>query len=299
MKTWGYYWRNADRRHVMLMGYVFICPVVIYSLVTAFVPMVVSFYLSFTRYNMLTPAKWVGLANYRTILFADDLFWRALRNTAQYALEVLPINIILSLGLAVLVNRALRGITLFRTVYYLPVVTSIIAASMIWLWVYDPDAGLLNLLLSRFFHLPPIDWLGNPRLALHSLVLMRVWKGIGWNMVLYLAGLQGIPDSLYESAKIDGASSVQQFRFITWPMLKPVTYYIVIMGLISTFQTFGEIYAMTRGGPLDSTTTVGFLIYQRAFSHFEMGEASAIAFILFVIIFGLSLLNVKYFQYRE
>lgn len=283
----------------MLMGYVFICPVVIYSLVTAFVPMVVSFYLSFTRYNMLTPAKWVGLANYRTILFSDDLFWRALRNTAQYALEVLPINIILSLGLAVLVNRALRGITLFRTAYYLPVVTSIIAASMIWLWVYDPDAGLLNLLLSRFFHLPPIDWLGNPRLALHSLVLMRVWKGIGWNMVLYLAGLQGIPDSLYESAKIDGASSVQQFRSITWPMLKPVTYYIVIMGLISTFQTFGEIYAMTRGGPLDSTTTVGFLIYQRAFSHFEMGEASAIAFMLFVIIFGLSLLNVKYFQYRE
>ncbi|MEW6106100.1 MAG: sugar ABC transporter permease [Bacillota bacterium] len=298
MKTWRYYWRNGDRRHVMLMGYLFICPVVIYSLVTAFVPMAVSFYLSFTRYNMLTPAKWVGLANYRTILFSDDLFRTALRNTAQYAVEVLPVNIILSLGLAVLVNRAIRGITLFRTAYYLPVVTSIIAASMIWLWIYQPDAGLLNLLLSRFLHLPPIDWLGNPRLALHSLVLMRVWKGVGWNMVLYLAGLQGIPGYLYEAAKIDGASPAQQFRAITWPMLKPVTYYIIIMGLISTFQTFGEIYAMTRGGPLDSTTTVGFLIYQRAFSHFEMGEASAIAFILFVIIFGLSLLNVKYFQYR-
>lgn len=282
----------------MLTGYLFICPVVIYALVTAFVPMVVSFYLSFTRYNMLTPAKWVGLANYRAILCSDDLFRAALRNTTQYAMEVLPLNIVVSVGLAVLVNRAVRGMTLFRTAYYLPVVTSIIAASMIWLWIYQPDAGLLNLVLSRLFHLPPIDWLGNPRIALHSLVLMRVWKGVGWNMVLYLAGLQGIPAYLYEAATIDGASPAQQFRAITWPMLKPVTYYVIVMGLISTFQTFGEIYAMTKGGPLDSTTTVGFLIYQRAFSHFEMGEASAIAFILFIIIFGLSLLNVKYFQYR-
>lgn len=279
----------------MFMGYLFICPVLIYSLVTAFAPMVISFYLSLTRYNMLTTAKWVGLANYQTIL-ADDLFWRALRNTAQYALEVLPINIILSLGLAILVNRSIRGIALFRTAYYLPVITSIIAASMIWLWIYQPDAGLLNLLLVRLFHLPAVDWLGNPRLALHSLVFMRVWKGVGWNMVLYLAGLQSIPADLYESAKIDGASQVQQFKSISWPMLKPVTLYIVIMGLIGTFQTFGEVYAMTKGGPLDSTTTLGFLIYQRAFGHFEMGEASAIAFILFIIIFGLSLFNVRYLQ---
>lgn len=297
MKGFAYYWGNRTRRQAMLMGYAFIAPIVLYVFVTNVIPILSSFYLSFTDYDVLSPAKWVGLENYRTVLFHDAVFWTAMKNTIQYSLEVLPLNIVLSLGLALLVNQKLRGIRVFRTLYYLPVVTSMIAISMIWLWLYDKDAGLINLVLD-LFGIEPIDWLGTPVLALHSLVLMRVWKGIGWNMVIYLAGLQGIPKYLYEAAMIDGASSWTQFRRITWPMLKPVTYYVIVMGLISTFQTFAEVYAMTKGGPLDSTTTVAYLIYQRAFGYFEMGNASAVAFLLSVVILSLSLVNVKYFQSR-
>lgn len=281
----------------MLMGLLFVAPVVAYVLVIHFIPIASSLYLSFTDYNVLSRPKWVGIANYVKLLFDDSLFWTAMRNTAQYSLEVLPLNIAISLGLALLANRATRGIVIFRTLFYLPVVTSIIAVSMIWLWLYQPQSGLINLLLGKL-GIGPIDWLGTPGLALHSLVIMRVWKGVGWNMVIYLAGLQGIPQYLYEAAEIDGASAVSRLRYITWPLLKPVTYYIIVMGLISTFQTFGEVYAMTSGGPLDSTTTVAFLIYQRAFQYYEMGEASAVAFLLFLVILGLSLANIGYFQSR-
>lgn len=291
------YWKNRARRHAMLTGYLFVAPVVVYVLVIHFIPIASSLYLSFTDYNILTAPKWVGVANYVKLLFRDDLFRRAMRNTAQYSLEVLPLNIAISLALALLVNRATRGIVIFRTLFYLPVVTSIIAVSMIWLWLYEPRTGLINLILGKL-GVGPVNWLGNPALALHSLVLMRVWRGVGWNMVIYLAGLQGIPQYLYEAADIDGASGLGKFRYITWPMLKPVTYYIIVMGLISTFQTFGEVYAMTGGGPLDSTATVAFLVYQRAFQYFEMGEAAAVAFLLFLVILALSLANIRYFQTR-
>lgn len=279
------------------MGYLFVLPVVLYVTVVHFIPIAASLYLSFTRYTILSHPTWVGVTNYARLLFDDALFWRAMRNTAQYALEVLPLNIAVSLGLAILVNRVARGAVLFRTLFYMPVVTSIIAVSMIWLWLYEPRSGLLNLLLDKV-GLGPVNWLGNPALALHSLVVMRVWRGVGWNMVIYLAGLRGIPQEFYEAADIDGASGIKKFLHITWPLLKPVTYYIIVMGLISTFQTFGEVYAMTAGGPLDSTTTVAYLIYQRAFQYYEMGEASAMAFSLFLVIFGLSLINVRYFQAR-
>ena len=291
------YWKNRARRHTMLMGYLFVAPMALYVLIVHFIPIASSLYLSFTDYNILTAPKWVGVANYVKLLFRDDLFRRAMRNTAQYALEVLPLNIAISLALALLVNRATRGIVIFRTLFYLPVVTSIIAVSMIWLWLYEPRSGLINLILGKL-GVGPVNWLGSPALALHSLVLMRVWRGVGWNMVIYLAGLQGIPQYLYEAAEVDGASGLGKFRYITWPMLKPVTYYIIVMGLISTFQTFGEVYAMTGGGPLDSTTTVAFLVYQRAFQYFEMGEASAVAFLLFGVILVLSLVNIRYFQTR-
>ena len=160
-------------------------------------------------------------------------------------------NIAISLLLAILVNQELKGVAFFRTVFYLPVVTSIIAVSMIWMWIYNYQVGLLNSILG-LFGLGPFDWLRNPKLALHSLAIMRVWKGVGWNMVIYLAGLQGIPRYIYEAATIDGASAWTQFRRLTWPLLRPVTYYIIVMGLISTFQSLVK-YAMTQGGPLDST----------------------------------------------
>ncbi|HEY8426139.1 MAG TPA: sugar ABC transporter permease [Limnochordales bacterium] len=291
------YWKDRNKRYTASMGYLFVLPVVIYVVVVHFLPIASSLYLSFTRYTILSRPVWVGLANYARLLTDDPLFWRAMRNTAQYALEVLPLNIAISIGLALLVNRATRGVVLFRTLFYMPVITSIIAVSMIWLWLYEPRSGLLNLLLDQV-GLGPVQWLGDPRLALHSLVLMRVWRGVGWNMVIYLAGLKGIPQEYYEAAEMDGASPWRKFIHITWPALKPITYYVIVMGLISTFQTFGEVYAMTAGGPLDSTTTVAYLIYQRAFQYYEMGEASSMAFTLFLVIFGLSLVNVRYFQSR-
>ena len=295
MRSFRYYWSNKGRRRTMLTAYLFIAPVLIYSIAFNFAPMFASFYLSLTKYNMLTPPTFVGWANYVRVIKDDPVFWTALKNTAQYALEVIPLNIAISLSLALLVNRAVRGIAFFRALFYLPVVTSIIAVSMIWLWLYDYNTGLINLVLD-LFRIGPIDWLGDPRLALHSLVIMRVWKGVGWNMVIYLAGLQGIPLYLYEGDEIDGASAWKKFTSITWPSLRPVTIYIIIMATISTFQTFGEIYAMTRGGPLDSTTTVGYLIYQRAFQYYNMGEASTVAFLLFGVIFSLSFVNMKFFQ---
>lgn len=283
-------------RKLQRVGLLFIMPVVLYTVIFRFAPMVASLYLSFTRYNALQPAQWVGWRNYARI-FESDLFWTALKNTALYSLEVLPLNVAISFGLALLVNRKIRGIALFRTIFYLPVVTSIVAVSMIWMWLYDYDLGLINLLL-EYAGLGPYDWLGDPNLALHSLVVMRVWKGVGWNMVIYLAALQEIPAELYEAAAIDGASSWKRMLKITWPLLRPVTFYITVMGIISTFQTFGEIYTMTKGGPLDSTTTVGYLIYRQAFDQFQMGQASATSFVLLGVILALTLVNNKVMSSR-
>lgn len=288
--------RNTDpyrRLNPTAIPYLFILPVILFTVFFKFIPIGVSLLLSFTEYDMLSSPRWVGIANYAYLLSDNDLFWTSLKNTAQYSLEVLPANIAISLLLAILVNQELKGVAFFRTVFYLPVVTSIIAVSMIWMWIYNYQVGLLNSILG-LFGLGPFDWLRNPKLALHSLAIMRVWKGVGWNMVIYLAGLQGIPRYIYEAATIDGASAWTQFRRLTWPLLRPVTYYIIVMGLISTFQSFGEIYAMTQGGPLDSTTTLGYLVYQQAFQYWEMGKASATAFILFGVIFALSIAQNKF-----
>ncbi|NLJ86004.1 MAG: sugar ABC transporter permease [Firmicutes bacterium] len=288
--------RSTDpyrRLNPTAIPYLFILPVILFTVFFKFIPIGVSLLLSFTEYDMLSSPRWVGIANYAYLLSDNDLFWTSLKNTAQYSLEVLPANIAISLLLAILVNQELKGVAFFRTVFYLPVVTSIIAVSMIWMWIYNYQVGLLNSILG-LFGLGPFDWLRNPKLALHSLAIMRVWKGVGWNMVIYLAGLQGIPRYIYEAATIDGASAWTQFRRLTWPLLRPVTYYIIVMGLISTFQSFGEIYAMTQGGPLDSTTTLGYLVYQQAFQYWEMGKASATAFILFGVIFALSIAQNKF-----
>ncbi|WP_187119784.1 carbohydrate ABC transporter permease [Numidum massiliense] len=199
-------------------------------------------------------------------------------------------NIAISLGLALLVNRALRGITIFRAAYYIPVVTSIIAASMIWMWLYDPNNGLINYIVTSLGFKPQL-WLNDPDIALQALVAMRVWKGVGWNMVIFLAGLQAIPKTLYEAAAIEGANRWKSFWRVTWPLLTPTTFFVFVMATLSTFQTFGEIYAMTQGGPTGSTTTIVYLIFVYGFERYEMGYASAIAFVLFAIIFVLTLLN--------
>ena len=209
--------RSTDpyrRLNPTAIPYLFILPVILFTVFFKFIPIGVSLLLSFTEYDMLSSPRWVGIANYAYLLSDNDLFWTSLKNTAQYSLEVLPANIAISLLLAILVNQELKGVAFFRTVFYLPVVTSIIAVSMIWMWIYNYQVGLLNSILG-LFGLGPFDWLRNPKLALHSLAIMRVWKGVGWNMVIYLAGLQGIPRYIYEAATIDGASAWTQFRRLT------------------------------------------------------------------------------------
>lgn len=284
------------KRKQALAAYVFIAPAYVLFTVFLFVPVVWALYLGFTNYDIFTRSDWVGLDNFAALM-ENKQFWQALRNTSLFAFEVIPLNIAISIGLALLVNRTIKGISLFRAAYYLPVVTSIIAVSMIWLWLYDPRNGLFNYFLEQV-GLPAQTWLKDPDLALHSLVLMRIWKGVGWNMVIFLAGLQAIPKPLYEAAAIEGANRWQRFWRITWPLLAPTTFFVFIMAIISTFQTFGEIYTMTQGGPVGSTTTVVYLIFTYGFDRFEMGMASAIALVLFVIILALSLFNMLFVQKR-
>lgn len=283
------FWNNKQKRQEAFTGYLFILPSYILFIVFLLIPVIWAFYLSFTNYNIFTPGNWIGVENYSRLI-DDAAFRKALVNTTYYALMVIPLNIAISLSLAVLVNKEIKGIAIFRSAYYVPVVTSIIASSMIWMWLYDANNGLINYVL-EFFGVAPQKWLNDPNLALPALAMMRIWKGVGWNMVIFLAGLQAIPKTLYEAAAIEGANRTRQFWNITWPLLTPTTFFVFVMATISTFQTFGEIYAMTSGGPVSSTTTLVYVIFVYGFERYEMGYASAIAFMLFAIIFLLTLLN--------
>ncbi|MDD2333964.1 MAG: sugar ABC transporter permease [Mesotoga sp.] len=285
------------KRRITVTALIFIAPVVVYNLIFKIVPIFVSLFLSLTKFSGFGEARFIGLENYLRI-FGDSEFWRAILVTFQFSIEVLPLNMLISLLLALLVNSALKGMGVFRAIYYLPVITPMVAASMIWIWLYDPQIGILNFLLS-LFNIPPVNFLRNPSAALHSIVAMRIWRGAGWNMLIYLAGLQGISRNLYEAAAIDGASSVRRFFRITLPLLRPVHVYVLIVGMISTLQSFTEMYVMTGGGPLQSTTTVGLLIYRAAFDYMDMGYASSMSFVLGIIIMILSVVSFRSRQQKE
>lgn len=278
---------------------VFLAPFLLLFVVFRAGPVLASLALSFTHYDGLSRPTWAGLQNYQNILFGTEaatrLFWISVGNTVYYTVSELLLEMVIGLTLALLVNaRLLRAKALWRSVYYLPVITSAVAASMIWLWIYNSQAGLLNLLLQGL-GLPRFSWLGDPRLAMPSIVVMATWGGAGWSMVIYLAGLQGIPLSIYEAARIDGATAWQQFWHITLPLLRPVTLFVVIMGCIANLQMFSQAFIMTNGGPLNATITVTFEIWNNAFKFSRLGYASAMSFLLFLVIFGASLLNNRLF----
>lgn len=284
-------------KKITLTAFLFIGPVFIYSVIFRIVPIFVSLFLSFTDFSGFGEANLIGMANYSNVL-SDSEFWNSVLRTLQFSIEVIPLNMIFSLLLAILVNNKIKGVGLFRAIYYLPVITPMVAASMIWLWLYDPQLGIFNFLLS-LFNFPPVNFLRDPSLALHSVVALRVWRGAGWNMLIYLAGLQGISKTLYEAASIDGATKFKRFMKITLPLLRPVHMYVFIVGLISTLQTFTEVYVMTGGGPMESTTTVGLLIYRAAFDYMDMGYASAMSFILGIIIMTLSVTGFLWKREKE
>jgi multiple sugar transport system permease protein len=288
-------------------AYLFLAPGLALFALFVLIPVIAAFYLSFCRYDIIHSPTWVGTANYSRIardLANHGLFYLSLRNTAQYALGTIPLGMALALLLALLVNAGLRGVSIYRTTYYLPVVTSLVAISMVWMWLYDPNYGLLNYglellshaltaLTGRQIELPPQTWLANPGQAMAAIVVMSIWRGLGYNMVIYLAGLQGIPEHLYQAAIIDGAGAWQRFRSITWPLLKPATAFIFVISVIGASQVFAQVYVMTNGGPNNATTTIVHQIFQNAFSFMKMGYASAMAFVLFAIIFILSLINLR------
>ncbi|OXS52979.1 sugar ABC transporter permease [Cohnella sp. CIP 111063] len=255
-------------------------------------PVLFAFGISFMRWDIGTSPVWIGFANYSKQM-TDPVFWKVLRNTGLFALLHIPLTVVGSLALALLLNRNLRGKMIFRAVYFTPVVTSAVAVALVWTWLYNPNYGLINSALSSVGIQGP-GWLTDMNWALPSIVIMTVWQALGYNMILFLAGLQGVPSHLYEAAKIDGASSWQRLLKITLPMISPTTFFVVIMLLIGSMQVFSEPYMMTRGGPADATNVVVLHIFNTAFQFFRMGEASAISFILFVIILVITLIQFKF-----
>ena len=235
--------------------------------------------------------SFAGVANY-VALAKDEVYQQSLVNTANYALGSVPLSMLLGLGMALLVNQKVRGVTLFRAIFFLPVVTSSIAIGLVWAWLFSSYNGLINGMLG-LVGVPPIPWLGSVTWALPAVIIVSIWYRVGHDMVLFLAGLQGIPEQLYEAAKIDGATSWQQFRHVTLPLLSPTTFFILIISVIGSFQVFNIIYVMTKGGPGYATSVYIFYLYQTAFNHFKMGYGSAMAFVLFLLLAGLTI-----FQWR-
>lgn len=290
--VWRRFWGRWNERH----GYLFVLPSLVHLLIFLVVPLLFSLYLSFHDWNgpSFQNAPFIGTENYQ-FMFGDERFWNALKNSAYYTLLAVPIGMVVSLGLAVLMNLKLHGSAFFRTLFFMPVVSSWVAVSVVWITLLDPNAGLLNYILS-FVGIAPINWLGDPNTAMLAIVVVATWKGAGFSMVIWLAGLQAVPRELREAAAIDGAGAWQSFRYITLPLLAPTTFFLLITGVIGSFQVFSPVYVMTKGGPLGSTDVVVFRIFQRAFQEFKMGYASAQAWVLFAIIFALTLLQLWYMR---
>lgn len=280
---------NRLRRREELLGYLFASPIIVGILALASYPFLASFYYSFTDYNIIQPPYWIGLQNYHDLL-GDPLFWLSLKNTLIYSVVAIPLNLACALGLAVLLKQKLRTIGYFRALVYLPSVIPTVAATILWLWILNPQYGVVNNLLSSIGVTGP-DWINNPTWTKPSLVLMSLW-GIGPSAIIFLAGLKDIPDTLYEAARIDGAGRFACFRFITLRLVTPTLFFNLVLGIIGTLQIFNQpyIFGNNSGGPENSILMYVVYLYQVAFQNFQMGYASAMSIILFIIILALTLL---------
>lgn len=281
-----------------MTGALFVLPAVLYVLLFQLGPVIFGFALSFTKYSPLRRGgpEFIGSDNYAELL-SDAEFGNALLVTGKYVLMVLPITVAIALLLALLVNRPFPGVGIFRSALYLPHIVSLTAVSLVWLWIYSQN-GLVNEALNAV-GLPDQAWLLDSDTALAAASGMRIWKALGSNMVLLLAGLQSIPGELYEAGKVDGAGRWHLFRYVTLPGLRPMLVYVVTMDIIYLAQGFAEIFVLTKGGPLGSTTTVNYLIYTEAFQYNQFGSASAMAFVLFAFIVGFSVLSVRSLMGRQ
>ncbi|MEO0113950.1 MAG: sugar ABC transporter permease [candidate division WOR-3 bacterium] len=297
-----------------LSGYCYLLPALIILIIFRIIPIFYSVRISLFDWGMAGPRKFVGLKNYLDVL-SDPVFWQSLLNTGWYVIFSVPLMLFLALFIALLLNTKIKGLGIYRTAYYLPVVTSIVAVSVVWKWLLNPERGLLNYLLS-FIGVSGIRWLEDPRglfdiifsaigiklpsilagpsIAMVALIIMSVWKGLGYNIVIYLAGLQNIPNQYYEAAKIDGAGRWSIFKNVTWHLISPTTFYILIMSTIVAFETFAQVWIMTGpppGGPLGTTRVVMYYFYEQSFELWRLGYGAAIAFFAFLIILSLTILQ--------
>lgn len=273
-----------------LMGWLFILPVLAGVAVFTYGALVYSFFISLTDWDLLTPAKWTGFSNYGMLL-RDEEFYQTFGNTLFFVVTMVPIGIVSAMTLAILIHRPLKGAGFFRASYYLPHITSTIAIGVVWLWIFNPDIGSINTVLSYIGIDNPPRWLESTFWAKPALVLMRIWQISGYYMILYLAGLQTIPDELYEAASIDGASPWQKTRYITVPLLANTTFIVTVLLMIESFNIFEAILALTKGGPGGTTNSLLYYIYTEAFQSYRMGYASALAWVLFFILFVLTLIQ--------
>jgi len=259
-------------------------------------PVAISFVWSFTEYNVVHAPKFVGLDNYRQLLFQDPIFWKAVRNTVIYIVGVVPLGVTISLLLAVAIDQKICFKNFFKSIFFLPTVTAIVAVSVIWKWLYAGEKyGLLNFFLIKI-GFQPMDWLASPTWILPSIMIMSIWAGLGYSMILFLAGLQTIPNVMYEAAEIDGAGFWHRFWYITLPLIRPTIVFVSLMSFITSFQVFEQVYIMTGdqggiGGVLNSALTIVAYLYDKGFVKFQMGYASAIAYVIFAVVFTITVLN--------
>ena len=270
-------------------AWIFLAPCLLGLVIFTYLPVFASLGLSFSYWNLLGTPRFIGLENYATVL-NDALFWKSFGTTCWFVALSGILELVISLVLAVWLNRAIRGQSFFRTAYFLPFITPMVSVALVWGWLYDPSYGMFNWLLQQA-HLigKPIPWLYDPQTALWAVIILRVWKDIGYNIVIFLAGLQAVPPSLYESANLDGAGGWRTFWLVTLPMITPTLFFVGIMTLINGFQAFDSVYLLTQGGPEHSTELLVYWMFKNAFEFYKIGPASAIAYILFIVILLLTL----------
>ncbi len=286
------FWQSPLRRKEGITGYLFISPWIAGFLVFGLYPIIMSLYYSLCQYDVLRIPHFIGLDNYITLLFEDHYFWKSVWNTLFYTVLRVPLCIIGSLLLAVLVNNAVRGIRILRTIYFLPSIVTGVVLSVLWMWMFNPQYGLINNALNIFGISGPL-WLQSPAWSKPAMVLMSLWSIGGGRMLVFLAALQGIPDQLYEAVELDGGGWWNKFRHVTVPMLSPVIFLWSVIEVIFSFQIFTEAYVMTKGGPLDSTLFYNLYLYFKAFDDFEMGYASALAWLLLLLTLIVTIIQFK------
>lgn len=281
--------RVKSRTREAIWGFIFISPWIVGFLIWVFGPIIASLYYSFTDYELFTSPTWIGFDNYVELFKFDPLFWKSVYNTIYYTAISLPLGVFSALLLALLLNRGIMGVTVYRTIFFLPAITTGVAVSLLWLWLFNPQYGLINYVL-KLLGINGPGWLVDEKWAKPAFIIMSFWS-IGYTIVIFLAGLQGVPKHLYESAEIDGAGIWHKFWVVTWPMISPIVLFNLIIGIIFSFQIFTQVYIMTEGAPEDSTLFYVLYLFRRAFEFFQMGVGSAMAWILFIIVLVVTLIQ--------